>query len=131
MTKYIPIIRYWSDINFTVVHIPDEYSQKTMEYDPVSADFNVYRMEGRDENDAPLYWRAGAISSLDDTKDWKEADKFLEVTIKWDGCSHWNPAEYWHMCGKGDAIETSTLFIRLYEWAKEFGMDRLDDQTQP
>src|SRR5690242_15475325 len=53
------------------------------------------------------YWRKGATSSEDNTTDFNNAERYIDGTVKWDGCSHFNFGDntgYLHLCG-GSEIE--------------------------
>ena len=113
------IRRDWTDIGFTGLY-DDQYK-----YVDVVANFTVFKHEGWDETDAPLFWRADENSNINPTSRPEEAEPFLTCGIKWDGCSNWNFSQGIHLCARRDAAEIGLLMLRLYDWAKEVGQDRL------
>jgi hypothetical protein len=117
--------RDWEDLQFTAV-----WTNQGDEFADVTAHFNLYAITGWEPDSSgaytvPIYEQKGAQSSLDTTTDLNEAEIFLEIIIKWDGCSHVTPAAYWHLCGRRDVDHFFAAFSRVWDWAKELGMDRL------
>lgn len=81
--------------------------------------------EGGVEFDPPRkeYERKGATNSMDTTPNLDEAQRVIEGSIKWDGCSNLNffPDEkgYVHFCGKNGAVVMGNLLAAMYDEAKE------------
>lgn len=117
--------RTWEDIRYVCV------LQAEPKYADVNAQFKLYHVTGLQDNgegeyNVPIFELPEAGSSADTTTDVEAAACELEVTIKWDGCAHWNPATYWHTCGRDNVDHLIEAINRTWAWAKELGMDRLD-----
>ncbi len=70
----------------------------------------------------PLYERAGALSSGEDTEDIAEAEIVFSGFVKWDGCSHWQwNTEHcmWHGCGLESIQHMGEAMRRVFILASE------------
>jgi len=64
------------------------------------------------------YWRKGADSSMDDTEDFNDAERYISGSVKWDGCSHFNFGDeegYLHLCGGSDIGKLQNTLRVIYE----------------
>lgn len=64
------------------------------------------------------YWRKGADSSMDDTDNFDDAERYIEGTVKWDGCSHFNFGDgtgYLHLCGGAHIEQLGQVCNVIYE----------------
>lgn len=100
-------------------------------------DFFAAEVTGTDVDETnPIYWRIGATSSMDDpATELKDAERYVEGSVKWDGCSHlWFGDEnaYIHVCGKSDFVKLATTLAAIYERCgqlmKENGSNTLDGE---
>jgi len=116
-----------SDIGFTVT------TQKNMsDGSLISCDFRIYEHLAWAQNpqtgvfDVPQYEIKGSTCG-DTTPDISLSWPIIELTIKWDGCSHWyfgnDKGAYIHICGR----ETMNKYIKVMEWCWDFLKDELDD----
>lgn len=125
-------LRHWDDIRYTaLLEAEDEYAD-------VIANFKVYRIvgeyvterhpDGTTTSYERGYQRANSHRSPDPVEHLAQAEVFLHGGVKWDGCSDWHFDEQedsmLHFCGKEEAGAIGTLLCRLYDWARELGMDR-------
>ena len=119
-------VRHWDDLGYSAV------LQAEAQYADTNAAFKVYRIVCTEwaEAGGQVHPRGYNIQdsafSPNPTDDFAGAEVFLEGGVKWDGCSNWFfPDSCYHFCEKEQAMAVGALFQRLYEWAKELGMDQL------
>jgi hypothetical protein len=118
--------RIWHDINYAAI------AWRSADYPDTHVEFEVYEITGMAFTDSAGVSHPPSFDvneELAATEDMREADVFLHGSVKWDGCSNWMFDEQdrcmLHFCEKESAANIGVLFTRLYEWAKELGMDRL------
>lgn len=109
--------RDWLDLFWTAVLIPEE------DYAHVRARFALYKHEGQSMEDRPLFWRRDSTSNMDATEDPHESEPTGEMYVKWDGCGDIS-IEGLHVCEFEHVQNLGTALTRVYEWARELGMDR-------
>lgn len=112
----------------TVRYLLNEYG--------VAVDFFAAEITGREgDSNKPLYWRKGADSSSDHTDDFSQAERYVEGSVKWDGCSHVSFGDEYatlHVCGRADcdklALILATIYERCGELIKASGTELLDGE---
>jgi hypothetical protein len=83
-------------------------------------DFVVYEVIGRDEAGNRFYNGEGYDCSPDLVGDRDKAQKFLDGSIKWDGCVNFSVEdEPIHFCSRSDAIEFGKILPEIYDMGKE------------
>jgi hypothetical protein len=91
----------------------------------------TYPIDMADDEAIKTFARKGSTDSLDITTDFSEAQRVLEGTIKWDGCSDINfypdTAGNEHYCGKPVAIELGQVIGESYEFARELMGNSVDE----
>lgn len=84
------------------------------EVDGPSVKFFAAEVTGVEENGVQYYWRKGAKSSEDDTTDFNDAERYIDGSVKWDGCTHINFGDengYLHLCGDVDTLANALKVI--------------------
>jgi len=101
-------------------------------------DFRIFAITGRSvPEDAPLYERKGAESSTEHATDWREAARYVDGSVKWDGCSHLyfgDEEAYLHLCGRKQFDNLTATLIAVYERCGELmsqaGVNLLEDEFE-
>ncbi len=106
------------DFGVTVIYSQDP------QYADVSVKFFTCEITGRGQNDTgdgydvALYARKGAEASGDEVTDPREAERYFEGSVKWDGCSHVNFGDengYLHLCGGAHFQKLAATLESVYE----------------
>lgn len=83
-----------------------------------AVDFFVAEVTGREvDGNVPMYERKGASSSMDTTSNPREAARYFEGCVKWDGCSHVNFGDenaYLHLCGVESFRKLASIMAAVY-----------------
>lgn len=88
------------------------------EVDGASVKFFAAEVTGVQEDGTKFYWRKGADSSMGDTSDFNDAERYIDGMVKWDGCSHYNFGDengYLHLCGAADIEKLGNVVETIYE----------------
>ena len=82
--------------------------------------FVVYEVLGREADGKLVYNRENYRSSPDPVNDRKKAQKFMEGSIKWDGCANFTVEDQpLHFCGLADAEAFGKILPTIYRLASE------------
>ena len=85
----------------------------------VAVDFFAAEILGREgDTNKPLYWRKGSDSSEDNTSNFSDAERYVEGSVKWDGCSHVSFGDengYLHLCGRADFDKLAEVLTTIHE----------------
>jgi hypothetical protein len=82
-------------------------------------EFACYEQAATSTPEQPTYLRKGYTSSDDGVADYREAQPFLEGSIRFDGCSNlYFPDDCYHFCGRRSAARVGQLLDLLYDLAE-------------
>lgn len=82
--------------------------------------FVVYKVIGREASGKRVYNREGYQSSPDPVNDRDKAQRFIDGSIKWDGCANFTlEDEPVHFCGPHDAESFGKILPTIYRLASE------------
>jgi hypothetical protein len=101
-------------------------------------DFEVYEIIGHQQGDSkeydvPMYEGIGGCGADDkSTTEIGKANKYINGTVKWDGCSHvyFGDEGYIHLCGSREFVKVGAILKKVYTRCYEIGgfdYDQLDD----
>jgi len=96
-------ITHHEDLGYTVVSRPASEATNHVR------EFEVYVIWGRDDSGA-FQWQGERQRPVA----LEDADLLVSGSIKWSGCSNWNPDVCIHFCGADHATRFSTLIQRMY-----------------
>lgn len=88
------------------------------EHKAVSVNFFAVEVLGVEDNGTKVYWRKGASSSTDDTCNPAEAERYVDGSVKWDGCSHYyfgDESGYLHCHGIADIEKLHEILSAIYQ----------------
>jgi len=74
---------------------------------------------------------------MDSTTNFDEAERYVEGSVKWDGCAHYyfgDEYAYLHLCGVGPAQQLATVITTVHrrcgELLREQGSETLDGEFE-
>lgn len=93
-------------------------------------EFTVYKVVGHDDDDRPMFPRKGSLYSGDYKLDVSEAEPFLTIGVKWDGCSNWNVGDG-HCCDRSGLADIGLVLTACWDMAGRYMLEtRLKDITE-
>lgn len=80
--------------------------------------FVVYGVLGRGADGKRVYNREGYTSSPDPVEDRAKAQKFIDGSLKWDGCINFTVEDQpLHFCSRSDVEEFNKILPTVYDLA--------------
>jgi hypothetical protein len=99
----------------TVIEDVDEYEIVVTKIQSHCLYFEVYKVIGSEASGKRVYNREGYQSSPDPVNDRDNAQKFIDGSIKWDGCANFTiEDEPIHFCGPDDAESFGKILPTIY-----------------
>jgi hypothetical protein len=96
-------------------------------------DFTVYQAMGWSpfgDNSENLFLRKDWTTSGDDTTNVDEAEPFITIGVKWDGCSNWNVGDG-HCCDRSGLADIGLVLTVCWDMAGRYmPKTRLRDITE-
>lgn len=116
----------YKELNITVVY--------SFETGSAHVDFDVYDIMAED-TEGVIFYEGIDGSGADDkmTQDITKANKYINGTVKWDGCSHiyfGDKEGYIHLCGSRDFIRIGNILKKVYERCYEIGKFDYDKMSE-
>jgi hypothetical protein len=90
---------------------------RTTEGAPGFVEWAVYEVQGTQEPDVSVYWRKGAVSNVDPTRNVEDAEHEARGSVKWDGCCNFevgSPGCLAHVCDIADLTAFTDAIRRAY-----------------
>lgn len=112
--EYVVQTKHFNELGFTVVAKPASHY----------VEYLVYRHDAHDENEVPMFHRKGSTMSPDPVATLEEADVYMKMDVKWDGCVNWIFPEmqtnmYAHACSREELENVGKVQMICYDWTKE------------
>lgn len=106
------MIRAFTDIMYTV--------HMELHASGTRCDFDVYEIQGIDHaTQAPIYRREGVREQWPGTESVDIAELWASGSVTWDGAMEVEMRDRFNFGHPDDAADVGTLFVRVYEMARE------------
>lgn len=106
-------IKHFEDLWYSVIAEPQKVTEK--DDIPHYVNYKIYQIEA--QGDGSYSYPFGN----ERTDNILEADVFISLGVKWDGCCNWRLEEgYSHCCYRGQIINIGEVLARCWDWTAEF-----------